>query len=578
MRRAVLSVLMAAGLVPWLLSAEDRPKLANPGSTAALPRDIQDLIYFAESRPRLLRCHIRIDGKPFRDAWDDFLTALFQHVDRDGNGVLSQAEIDRAPEPQFLLQLLRGNVLASPAMMTANAPSAPEMSMKLVPGKVTRNGLARYYRLSGVEPFLAFFHDQSQRTELLTNALFRHLDLDRDGKLSKEELLRAAATLHKLDRIEDEVIDTEEILPGGEMIQPGMPGPQDKVQVLSDSAPFFAASPDEGATGLAFALLQHYDRDKNQKLSPGEIQIDRRVFDLLDLDHDGELDARELARLPVHLPPDLELMVQFDSQGDNLYLARADQPLVAITSRGPDGSLATVAGSVRISIHASGGLAARFRSIRESLLKQFAAAAGKQDYLEKKQAEKNPMLDSLFAAADRNQDGKLTRGELTAYIDLLGKGARGCAVLMVTDHGRGLFELLGARHDGRLRQAELQDVWSRLAPWDLNHDGCIARDEVPQQFDLLISQAQLSGALPFGDAPAAEAAASETRPAPAGGPVWFRKMDRNGDGFVSLREFLGSRESFDRIDTNKDGLISLEEAEAEETRSRTEKEKHAGKK
>jgi hypothetical protein len=38
-------------------------------------------------------------------------------------------------------------------------------------------------------------------------------------------------------------------------------------------------------------------------------------------------------------------------------------------------------------------------------------------------------------------------------------------------------------------------------------------------------------------------------------------MDRNGDGDVSLREFLGTREEFEKIDTDHDGLISLEEAE-----------------
>jgi hypothetical protein len=49
-------------------------------------------------------------------------------------------------------------------------------------------------------------------------------------------------------------------------------------------------------------------------------------------------------------------------------------------------------------------------------------------------------------------------------------------------------------------------------------------------------------------------------PEPKAGPLWFRKMDRNGDGFVSRREFPGSDEMFNRIDTDGDGLISVEEA------------------
>jgi len=44
------------------------------------------------------------------------------------------------------------------------------------------------------------------------------------------------------------------------------------------------------------------------------------------------------------------------------------------------------------------------------------------------------------------------------------------------------------------------------------------------------------------------------------GPLWFRRMDVNGDGDVSRREWLGSEEDFRRIDTDGDGLISLEEA------------------
>ena len=45
------------------------------------------------------------------------------------------------------------------------------------------------------------------------------------------------------------------------------------------------------------------------------------------------------------------------------------------------------------------------------------------------------------------------------------------------------------------------------------------------------------------------------------GPLWFRKMDRNGDGDVSPLEFLGTPEQFRKIDADGDGLIDVTEAE-----------------
>src|SRR5262249_61699260 len=47
----------------------------------------------------------------------------------------------------------------------------------------------------------------------------------------------------------------------------------------------------------------------------------------------------------------------------------------------------------------------------------------------------------------------------------------------------------------------------------------------------------------------------------AKGPLWFRKMDRNGDGVISPREFIGTAEDFKKLDLDGDGFIDADEAE-----------------
>jgi Ca2+-binding EF-hand superfamily protein len=195
--------------------------------------------------------------------------------------------------------------------------------------------------------------------------------------------------------------------------------------------------------------------------------------------------------------------------------------------------------------------------VRGFYLQQFRAAAGDKKVLEKKDAADNQFLAGVFALMDRNGDGKLTEAEVTEFLDVHALGSTAFVTLTQGDQGRGLFELIDTNRDGRLSPRELKNAWKTLEPWDLDGDGCISRNEIPRRLQLIISHGR-----PASNSPAAAPAVAPVVSKARSGPLWFRKMDRNGDGDVSRKEFLGSDEDFDRIDTDHDGLISEKEAVA----------------
>ena len=103
----------------------------------------------------------------------------------------------------------------------------------------------------------------------------------------------------------------------------------------------------------------------------------------------------------------------------------------------------------------------------------------------------------------------------------------------------------------------------RVMSWDGDGDGRVSADEIPYHFQVTIARSGLPGLT--GERVAVLAARSmDASPSTttATSPDWFQKMDRNHDGDVSHREFLGPREQFDRLDRDKDGLIDSEEAGA----------------
>jgi hypothetical protein len=95
----------------------------------------------------------------------------------------------------------------------------------------------------------------------------------------------------------------------------------------------------------------------------------------------------------------------------------------------------------------------------------------------------------------------------------------------------------------------------RLLALDANGDQRLSADELPQRMTMRLVR----------DVQPPERGMSPRLPPPRrdvvrAGPDWFQRMDANGDGDVSPREFLGSMARFRELDHDGDGFVDATEA------------------
>lgn len=564
--RTLLLLLPLVGIIAALPAA--------PPAPAPMTDDELDLVFFHDDRPIFIRLHLQFDGRPFSSL--TYLDDLFRFLDVDGDGALSKAELSHAPNAEQLMQQFQGGGEVSPGQFRTStvepgpAPPFEEVDVAPADGKVTLAELAGYYRRHGAGALQVELGYSQGRTDPLTDALFRHLDANKDGKLSRAELEAAFAVLRRLDSNDDEMITLDELSPGNFghefVFRPlaAAPGGAEKL-------PFLLRAPADPPDPLVRRLLAVYDRDGDGKLTRAEAGIDTALFDHLDTNGDGALDAAELARWPEY-PPDCECILQLGPQpfAEALRLCRAprpgDGPLQAEPTKGGNGVVFTLPG-VRMELHRNEEGRQSIARRRQSFRERFEALDRNKDgFLDSKEIFQPPFeFVALLRLADRDGDGRLSMKELDAYAELQVKAPDMLTILTLADRGRTLFELLDANHDGRLSQRELKSAWARLVAWDRDGDGCISRREIPRQFLVSVSPGRPGFTRQMQMAPGYGPA---YRSAPPRGPLWFRRMDRNGDGDVSPREFLGTPADFKRLDKDGDGLIDPDEAEQADCEAR----------
>jgi Ca2+-binding EF-hand superfamily protein len=260
-----------------------------------------------------------------------------------------------------------------------------------------------------------------------------------------------------------------------------------------------AAAPHPAA--LSKAIFTALDANGDGKLSPAELAAAEKVLlGKFDLDDDECVTALELV-------PDLQTVVP--EKGPAVPAVRVTvlpaegKPDLERTVTLGRGSTywRTKVGGVWLELHARPGLP----------------------------SERPAMPKALLTAE---------RAEVKAAFE---KTAPGVVSLTAVPGPVGLFDLLDTDRDGQLSVAELRAAPAVLADWSPG--------------DPAVSLVVVPG---VAKPPAVPLVRTFTRTA---GPAWFRASDRNGDGYVSRREFLGTPDQFLAIDTNGDGLISPEEAQ-----------------
>lgn len=546
--RPFVQLIIVAALAGTIVPAPAADPPASRGKQD--DRDTQNLVFLAPAQPIFVRVYFQVDGKGVRGVRVALAARLIKPHDKNGDGAIDKEEAKSMP-PLTAVPNQPLNVLENWLAIDRDPPD----------DRVTADELATHLDTLLGPPF-SLVPRAARPTQSVD--VFSRLDANGDGRLSADELRAAPKALRKLDFDDDETFSIEEL-------EPFRGQPQQRVVeqpgVSGRELPFVLLSGTEPIETTAARLLLRYDRTPKDrpdgKLTPADLGLSDNEIRPFDENKDGELNAAEWTALLRKPPAQIEILVEIPHRQPG----RPKLTVLNETSVAKSEKKQTTTTKADVAL---GGLSAEFRT---STGAQTAALDNRSFYrLEflKRDADKNKYLDEMefagivqnadFKAVDRNGDGMIMVEELLEFVDQESASSQARVVMSVADDGKSLFEVLDANLDRRLSGRELVHGSERLQQYDRDRDGTIVPAELAGRYRITF---ELGKPLLFQQTTTmADTATVPLARPPTAGPDWFRKMDRNRDGDVSRREFLGPVEVFKKLDADGDGLITAAEAEA----------------
>ncbi len=558
-------------------------EVPKPVAKTPLGTEVQDLVLLHEDVPLRLRLRITNGDQSIFSRWNDHMDRWFKFADRNRDNFIDESERTRVPSAfQMQIMLVNGQFIAARQIQPATGGTPTMQDLDLDgDGKVDRHEYLSYYASTSAGP-LAVVAGYSQgyarggNSSAVSDALFRALDADRDGRLSRAELDQVGKLLGRFDVNDDEIVSVTEIV--GNQAFPGYRPPNVPGQSAAFSLNLVAVPREASATRVtarlkfAKAMLARLDVDKSGGLSATEFRIPPADFASYDANHDNQIDALELVKWVVS-PPHVSILVRMEQlvtaggavEVEGEKVDREKPEANGLTFHLGDASF-------RFDRNAAPG-SSRYRptgSIKRYVTGIFNALDTKKTgRVSLEEINKNPQavyLRNFGDWPDMNGDGFLTLEEIDQFGELTGGGAWSQVAIGFLDQGRGLFEILDTQPDAKLSIGELRNAAKPLMKYIKANQTALARSDIPRRYALQISfntnaSVMVMQTPGMGGATMRQGGVN-LNPEVRRGPEWFRSMDVNGDSYISPREFLGPMAAFQRLDLDGDGLISDTEATA----------------